>query len=266
MQRLVSLAILALLCTAAGLASAQPVASGLEISGAKSGAYTSALLSGARGVDFAPGPSATVGVYSSLFLAQGTFLSANAAIIGMEAQARIISGYGDIETSETFVLLKELAAILQTNVAEMLDNSLDRTEALNTYLSSLENLLTTASRKLTELETLEDEQSDIAKEKRRAFHDLQNLVNRALRQDDYETAGANQEDLLIAEQELDIAESEQDQTQRVIRTYKKLIDVGEERLMAIEANREAIIAGIQVINLPGTDELDLIIDENRFNF
>lgn len=231
-----------------------------NVSGAKAGAYVSTDLSRARGGAADARPSAALGVFSSLYLSQGDFTAASAAWLGIEAQRQIIIGFTDVEASETFSLLKEFAALLQTDVADMLNRSNDRTEALDTYVSSLQNIMTLAERKQTELKTLEEEQQATEKERRQEFRELQRLVRSALREDDYETAGANQEAMLQAEKAYAEAESRHDQTERIMKTYKKLIKVAKERLLVITENRRIILAGLKVVDVPGIEEFELIED------
>jgi len=44
-----------------------------------------------------------------------------------------------------------------------------------------------------------------------------------------------------------------------------LLDVGGKRRLAIEANREVLLAGLQVVDMPGIDDLNIINEAKRRN-
>jgi hypothetical protein len=232
----------------------------LDVTGAKAGAYISLLLNGPTVKLGGPRPPATLGVYVSLYLAQGAFIPVQAAMQGIEVLEQILLGQSTPESSETFALLKEFGSILQVDVLDSMNRSRDRAEALDTYVRSLRNIMELASRKITELQTLEENLDERQKAQRTVVRDMERVVQNALREEDFELAGGKQEELVKAKSSLAALEAEFEQTGDILDPYERLMEVAEERANAIEQNRAILIAGLQVVEVPGIDDLELIND------
>lgn len=203
-------------------------------------------------------PSSALGTYVALYLAEGAFLPSISALEGIGAQQRIIAGQVTGVTEEVFALLSELGELLQVNVPDVLDRSTDRTEALNTYLDSLRSVSIAADRKQNELETLLADQKVSANDQRKKSRDIDGSIRDALRGEDYHTAASLQEDSIQAKTALADIETKRDQTESLIKNYKDLLQIATDRLNAIQKNREALIAGVRVTDVPGIEKLDLL--------
>jgi len=207
-------------------------------------------------------PTALLGTYSSIYLGQGVFLPVKSAELGIESQEKILVGQVKLESSETFSLLKEFGVILQVDVVDVLNRSADREKTLDTYIRSLANIMTLADRKIKELETLEDKYKDEARKKKRAVRDTERIVSKALRDEEFELAGSKQEELTNAKTELAEVEAQQDQVEDVLKPYEKMLEIGQERLNAINKNKRILIAGLKVVEVPGIEELDILEQES----
>jgi len=197
------------------------------------------------------------------YLSQGIFLPVRSAWIGIEAQKALFARQGDPDTDETFTLLQELGNILQVDVPDILNRSPDRRETLDQYLQTLHNVFVLAERKRTELESAAETLKEEEREKRNTAQDLEREINRALDNKDYTGAGSRQRELTKAQGDLAEVESKREQTEDIKDRFEELLDVAKDRVVAIEANRLILIAGLQVIELPGVEDLDILLDRGR---
>jgi hypothetical protein len=200
-------------------------------------------------------PGALLGAYVTHYLIHTSAFQG--ALAGIEAQMQLLFNE-EFEQDESFALLEELGTTLQVDVPDLLNRSIERSQTLNAYVESLEQIL---ERSRTHNEALEQELEIIGDErtqKRRAAGEIQRELNTALREQDYSTAGELQRQLIDAESEQANVESREDEKRSVIRLFEDLLEVGDERLAAIQANREVLIAGVKVVELPGVDDLGLI--------
>ena len=236
--------------------------SSLEAQGATSGISAVAALEGGSAALF-PRPSAALGLYVAAYLSQGIFLPVRSAWIGIEAQKALFARQGDPDTDETFTLLQELGNILQVDVPDILNRSPDRRETLDQYLQTLHNVFALAERKRTELESAAETLKEEEREKRNTAQDLEREINRALDNKDYTGAGSRQRELTKAQGDLAEVESKREQTEDIKDRFEELLDVAKDRVVAIEANRLILIAGLQVIELPGVEDLDILLDRGR---
>lgn len=240
----------------------QEDATALGGQGATSGISAVAALEGGAAALF-PRPSASLGLYIAAYLSQGIFLPVRSAWIGIEAQKALFARQGDPDTDETFTLLQELGNILQVDVPDILNRSPNRRETLDQYLQTLHNVFVLAERKHTELESAAETLKEEEREKRNAAQDLEREINRALDNKDYTGAGSRQRELTEAQGDLAEVETKREQTEDIKDRFKELLDVAKDRVVAIEANRLILIAGLQVIELPGVEDLDILLDRGR---
>lgn len=227
----------------------------LEVSGSTSALSSIHLV---EQVVFSIRPSASLGVYVAQYLAQGIYLPARTALAGIDAQWDIITGADDSGREEVFLLLEELGSLLQVNVPDMLNRSANRPDALNEYVDALRSATRATDQKRKELTVLLEEQENTTKEEKRITNDLEKEVRDATKNEDYSTAGRLQEDLIKQKAILAEAEAQEDQTSEILESYDDLVTISVERLNAIARNRDAILAGVTVMEVPGIDDLDLL--------
>ncbi len=200
-------------------------------------------------------PSALLGVYTADYLARVSGI--HAALRGIEAMEPI-RGDADVQRGEDFALLEMLGAALQTDVPDMLNRSPVRATAFDTYLSSLADILRQAAARV---ERLEQERDRIIAERRtlrRETAAIQRELNTALREDRYALASEIQQRLLEAENRQADTEQEEQLHRSLIRLYEKLLQQGERRILAMRENREVLIAGLRVVDVPGIEPLGIL--------
>ncbi len=216
----------------------------------------------ARGLDSLSSirSSALLGVYISHHLINEIVF--RSALEGIAAQASIMSDTGE-ENDESFALLETLGAILQVDVPDMLNRSAVRSEAFDTYLQNLQNI---GARALAHLDSLEQQRGELTDQRgdiRVEVSHAQTGLSRALRDKDYSTANDLQKQLIEGKSELAEFDARIDEVRSIIRLFEDLIDVGEKRAEVMTANREALLAGISVVDLPGADDMGLIENARR---
>lgn len=248
------------LLTQCGGTSEEEIVEPTDVSGAKSALYS---IKDLLTVIQKERPSASMGVYGSLYLAQGIFLPVQGALKGIESHLRLIAGQTELATNETFALLQEFGSVLQVEIVDMLNRSSDRAEALNRYIQTLNNVAVLVERKATELETQVDQLKDQKKEEKKVESDLEKQLKTALKEDDYSIAGSLQQRLTAAKGELAKTEARLDQTEDILDRYEDLLKVAQERLDAMQNNREILIAGLKVIEVPGIEDLRILEPGSR---
>lgn len=233
----------------------------LSVTGAAGGVIAAHMLD--TGSTTFPRPSAALGIYVSAYLAQGIFLPVQSASDGIDVMKKLVRSPGDPATDETFTLLQELGNILQVDVSDVLNRSPDRRVALDQYLQALKNVFVLGERKKTELDTAAESLREEERTKREVAGDLERAINRALDDEDYTGAGSRQRELTEAQGKLAEVQTKREQTEDIAGRFEKLLEVAKERLVAIEANRLILIAGLQVIKLPGIEDLDILLENGR---
>lgn len=228
----------------------------LQVSGAKS-AIAFMHLVAKRSIQ-SNRPSGPLGVFSGLYLAHGAFLPVSSAVAGLANIATIQVGQTNSTSDENFALLREVGDVLQINIVDMLNRSPSRLEALDTYTQSLNNAGILTERKLEELNALHDTQKDKVKEQRKVVRDIESNLREALRKPDYQAASEYEEQLAGAKVTYTEMQTSEEQTGDMIDRFETLLEIAEERIQAVEHNREILIAGLRVIDLPGIADLNIL--------
>lgn len=205
-------------------------------------------------------PSAALGLYTGMFLAQGNFVSARSATLGIEAQTRILAGQEDMTSDETFALLQEIGNVLQVDIIDILNRSNNREQTLNAYLQSLKNMGILAERKISELKVQVEALQDQRSAKRTVARNLERDIKTALRNEDYVTAGELQPDFTEAEGTLAVTETKLKQTDDIMDRLTDLLDIIARRVNAIAQNKQVLIAGNRVIDVPGIEDLNILVE------
>ncbi len=231
------------------------------VSGAKSGAFTIQALAEKASTWKTQRPSASVGLFSSMFLALGEFLPSSSAVDGVESQIKFIAGQQGATTDETFALIQEFGSVLQTDIVESLNRSSNREQTLNQYITILKETGVRMERRKKELEEQLDIQKKERVEQRKVVRDIQRQVDNGIRDKDYILAGSLQQSLAEAEGALAEIETQESLTESIIDHYDDLLEIGTERYNAMVKNRQLLISGLRVVDIPGVDDLDIIYKE-----
>lgn len=254
-----------LLCTSCFSGDEEDVPTFIAIGARKGVAWSSELLFEGTVKPVPPlRPSALLGPYLATYLSM-PFVNANhAAVSGVFAAEMLYFGDDEGFRDEAYAILEEMGLILQVDLLDHLNRSLDRDMALETYRDGLIDVATRAQEHLTTtLESREDQSAEEVRELRSRSSLVQRNLNAALREKDYATAGTHQAALSEVQGELAVATADQREIRNIINLFEDSLDDAAERLAAIDANREALIAGVEVTDVPGAEDLGVLQDAPR---
>jgi hypothetical protein len=204
--------------------------------------------------------SALLGVYLTHHLLREVVFGS--ALDGVMAQMSFLSESSE-EEDESFALLETLGSILQVDVPDLLNRSPVRSTAFDIYVTNLQNL---AKRAISHVEGLNleiDTLNDARREQRAETARTQSTLNRAIRDGDFATASDLQKSLIEMETELATLEAQLDELRSIRSLMEDMIDVADERLTVMAANRAAMLAGITVVDLPGAEDLGVLESGGR---
>ncbi len=237
------------------------VPAAVTVTGAQTGVMqTGPLVLGMQKNGAAPG--APLGMYVANFLIDSTGVHVQGAENGVNTGLGIF--IEDQENpAQSFEILQQLAIVLQVNVPDMLNRSADRQQTLDTYLETLNSILTRSKAQLTALKQQQKELLGIQHDKRTVVTSIQHDLNMSLQKEDYTVASQKQTEIVAAKSEQAKAESEVTQINSTINLYTNLHKIADKRMAAISANRQVLIAGLGVVDVPGIDELDILKKGNR---
>jgi hypothetical protein len=207
-------------------------------------------------------PSAALGVFTTMYLAQNSFTASTSALKGVEAMMLLLAEQHPVQAEETFLLLEEFGTVLQVDIADLLNRSQNRPETLNNYMDAFGNITERARRKALELEQAADQLKADQRTAQADVRSIERSINDAKKTNDFATVGSLQEELSEAEKALAEVTTELEQTNDVLDIYNELVELADKRKTAIEENRQIIIAGLQVVDVPGIEDLG-IIEETR---
>ncbi len=208
-------------------------------------------------------PSAMLGPYVAAFLSVPFAETSHAAVSGVLSGTAILFDEGGV-ADESYALLEELGLTLQVDLDDYLNRALDRQMALDTYVESLTDVATRAQAHRTDV--LEQRQDDVdteVRELRKQSSLVQRNLNDSLRAKDYASASSHQADLSEVQGELAVATSTQKEVRNITNLFEDSLELAAERVQAIDANREALLAGVSVTDIPGADDLGVIMDPER---
>lgn len=205
-----------------------------------------------------PRPSAMLGPYIAAFLSLPLLELSHASVSGvLSGVALLFHDQGSIR-DESYALLEELGLILQVDIPDRLNRALDRQLSLDTYRDGLIDTAKRCQAHVTTLGDRDDEAGVLVRELRTKASTIQRALSDALRAKDYATAGSRQAELSVVQGELAVATAKQREIGNIIDLFDESLATAAERLQAIDANREALIAGVTVTNIPGSEAIGVL--------
>jgi chromosome segregation ATPase len=168
---------------------------------------------------------------------------------------------GDVAGELAF--LERSVTLLRINIQDLLNQSIDREKALQEYLSSLTSYAARAEVKFRSLERGEDELQDDERRLERNIRDLQNEMEDAIQAGEGKSTTALMEDILSQQRRLAEVSSELAVTELLVKAFEDIVEPLQERLAAVSANEDALLKGVQVVDMPGVEDLGVIKTEER---
>lgn len=233
----------------------------IDVKGAMQGVMSIFTAGGRPTMNFVRAGS-SLGVFATVFFAEEGVIPTFSAIKGVNAQMMLHSTK-DLTEDDTFALLQEFGSVLSVDVPDLLNRSTDRTDTLNDYVTGLTNITARATERMAEIETKLDTLESERRTANSEVSTIQRTVNDALRDKDYGTAASEQEKLAEAKNRLSKVQVEQDLTEDIAGTFEDLLELAVLRLEAIDKNRQVIISGLTVVEIPGIEDLNILENPSR---
>ncbi len=205
-----------------------------------------------------PRPSANLGLFVSTYIGGGDTTPAASALKGVEAQVKLHTEFNPLDSTDTFSLLNEFGSILQIDISDLLNRSTDRPKTLTQYTDSLKNITARAKQTAQDLSDHGDTLNKDLRDAQSNLSSIRNKLDTAKNKNDFATAGALQKDLADAQTKVGEINAKEQENRDTLTTYQNLIAIADQRIKAIEQNREALIAGVKVMDIPGVDNLGVI--------
>lgn len=203
----------------------------------------------------APRPGAPLGVHVGMYLS-AVEISVHGALDAIAVIAPLARSAALVATP--FATIETLGALIQTNIVEVINGAPDRGNALNNHIALLRQALQDAQRDKggmeEELRQLREQESD----QRNAVRTLQKEISAAEKAGDFTSVGARQRALSIAKGEHGQTEASLEELDATTKILEDIAHLADERLHAIEQNREALMSGIRVVEIPGIEALGIL--------
>ena len=210
-------------------------------------------------------PSALIGIYAGEYLSKRSTARVRTALTGIDAHRVLLGLEVDSETliDETYVLLQALGDALMVNVQDTLNQSADRARALDQYLQALQAVARQSQQRLSLLEGEERSLNERRRVKSREVDRLEDSLRGAIREKRFSEAGSLQEKVSAGQREVDQLDAREQEVSDAIDLFEDLLEVAQERIPAIQANREILVSGLKVVNVPGIENLGIVVETDR---
>lgn len=202
--------------------------------------------------------SPLLGIYAGLLLAGELATPVTAAREGIDVQLMLHAPISGENIDNLYVLLEELGAVLHVDITDLMNRSDDRANTLDAYATGLSNITERSKRRAEDvngqISTLKARQ----REEKKVTSDLDKEIRNAVKAKDYATAQDRQGDLTEARNALTGTESSLKEMENIRKIFEELIEIADKRIAAIGQNREVLIAGLRVIDMPGVEDLGVL--------
>lgn len=166
------------------------------------------------------------------------------------------------ELSQFIVDFSKFYSSMTTDVNELLDQSTNREQTLMEYEQQLNYLIYVAKQNSTQLQkemnSLEDQYASLEQQKATQ----EDRFFEKLRVTDAFAATGALNSFIADSQELIRLRAHYQARQKILSYYEQILENADQRLEDLTLNEEALIKGIQVVDISGSD-LNLIIDESE---
>lgn len=162
------------------------------------------------------------------------------------------------QAEEDTLLLQHILDLLMTDVQGLLNRSLNRDEALAEHVADIEFATEEGRSRLRDLGDREEDLEDDERRLRSGVNDLQDELRDALASGEPVGATLLIQDIVARQSELAAVQTDLLVTSELARSFEDALIPLEERLEAILANRDALLAGVKVVDLPGVEELGVL--------
>lgn len=202
--------------------------------------------------------AALLGVFVSEYISfTETAIAAQGAINGIAVDDLLIRRAQSV-TDPDYELLQAFADALQVDVADLLNRSTNRQESLDAYVVSLKNVARRSNERYAELTGTVDTLKSLLRTQGKERSDAERALQSAIRKKEFSDAGNLQKTVTEKEQAYAETDLKRKQAEHIVDTLNSLLTLYRQKIRAIESNREILIAGNRIVDVPGIEELKII--------
>ena len=203
-------------------------------------------------------PSALLSIYVNLLLAEGLTPPVHAARDGIEAQIKLHALPTQENVDDLYGLLEEFGAVLHVDVADLLNRSDDRAKTLDAYGIGLGNITERSKRRAADIKEQIKNLKKTQSEQKRTVTAINKEISSAVKTKDFSTAQDKQKELIDAQSALTTTELSIKEMTVLQKTFAELTGIADQRIAALSQNREVLIAGLRVVDVPGVVDLGVL--------
>ncbi|NOS67077.1 MAG: hypothetical protein HOO67_01785 [Candidatus Peribacteraceae bacterium] len=229
---------------------------GVQVTGARSAVLS--ILPLEKGIPSVVRPAALLSIYVNLLLAEGLTPPVHAAMDGVEAQLLLHALPTAENVDDLYSLLEEFGAVLHVDIADLMNRSSDRANTLDEYSIGIANITERSKRRADDIKEQITNLKKKQTEQKRAVSLINKEISNAVKVKDFSTAQDKQQELATAQGELTETDLTLKEMTFLQKTFAELTGIAQQRIAALERNREVIIAGLRVVDVPGVEDLGVL--------
>ncbi len=202
--------------------------------------------------------AALLGVFITEYISFAqTAMAAQGALTGIAVDQHLMQAQHTV-TDPDFNLLQAFADALEVDVSDLLNRSADREQALTAYTTALTNVAARSNDRYQELSIAEDELKALLRTQGKERTDAERALKNAIKDKEFSQAGELQKTVLEKQKLYAETDLKRKQTEDVLSTLNTLLTLYKEKILAIRQNREILISGNRIVDVPGIEDLKII--------
>lgn len=202
--------------------------------------------------------AALLGVFITEYISFAqTAMAAQGALTGIAVDQHLMQAQHTV-TDPDFNLLQAFADALEVDVSDLLNRSADREQALSAYTTALTNVAARSNDRYQELSIAEDELKALLRTQGKERTDAERALKNAIKDKEFSQAGELQKTVLEKQKLYAETDLKRKQTEDVLSTLNTLLTLYKEKILAIRQNREILISGNRIVDVPGIEDLKII--------
>ena len=202
------------------------------------------------GTEEGPTPAAIAGILA------GNLLGKPSEGYGIPPPLENGEGLGD--TAEDTNLLRALLTLLDTDLQQLLNTANNREDALDTYVESLETHTQRAEIRLRTLQDDQEQDEDDSSRFERRIREIRGEMEDSINEGNTQRVSLLTDELIQKQRLLSEASAHLMIEEHFVEAYEDVLEPIKNRLRAINVNRDALLKGVTVTDIPGVEDLKLI--------
>jgi len=164
----------------------------------------------------------------------------------------------DSDAGEDTELIHALVKLLGMDIQEVLNNAQDRGDGLDAYANALESSAQRGHIRLRALQDAVEENEDDSSRFERRVRELRDEIEDAITDGNTSRVTLLTDELIQKQTMLAKADSDLIVGEYLVQAYEDVLEPIGNRLKAIRANRDALMKGVKIIDMPGVEDLKII--------